>query len=145
MTYWGLLIGCLLAASATGVPASATPYAEKGTTMKVNMKVKQQVYRIELSDTPAARAFAQTLPVTLKMDDLNRNEKFAELAQALPTREARAGTIHAGDIMLYGTQTLVVFYQTFASDYRYTPLGKIVAPDGLEAGLGERTAEVTFY
>jgi len=42
------------------------------------------------------------------------------------------GTIRTGDILLYGDNTVVVFYETFQSSYRYTPIGRISNPDGLD-------------
>lgn len=44
------------------------------------------------------------------------------------------GSIHAGDIMLYGASCLVLFYEDFNTSYRYTPLGYIEDPDGLAKG-----------
>lgn len=126
-------------------PVSTPPHAAKGESIKVAMKVNNQVYKVVLNDNPAAAAFAERLPLTLKMAELNGNEKFAGLAHPLPTQEVRAGTIHAGDIMLYGPQTLVLFYQRFSSNYRYTPLGKVVLPAALEQAVGHQETEVEFY
>lgn len=60
----------------------------------------------------AARAFAAQLPLTLDMADLNGNEKHVELPKALPVSASRPGAIRQGDLMLYGSTTLVVFYLT---------------------------------
>jgi hypothetical protein len=77
------------------------------------MTVGEHRFAIALADAAAARAFTELLPLTLDMSDLNDNEKKAMLPRALPTSESRPGTIRSGDIMLYGTRTLVVFYSTF--------------------------------
>ena len=68
--------------------------------------------RIELAQTAAAEAFRALLPLTLTMYELNGNEKYAELPSALPIEASNPGTIRAGDVMLYGARTLVVFYKT---------------------------------
>ena len=84
------------------------------------MTVGERRFAITLTDNAAARAFAAQLPLTLDMSELNGNEKHAELPKPLPANASRPGTIRNGDLMLYGTNTLVVFYLTFNSSYAYT-------------------------
>ena len=55
------------------------------------------------------------VPVTFEMSDLNANEKKVGLPQGLPTQLVRPGTIRTGDVLLWGDDTLVVFYKTFSS------------------------------
>ena len=78
------------------------------------------------------------------MNDLNGNEKHAELPKALPAKASRPGTIRNGDLMLYGSETLVVFYVTFDSAYSYTRLGRVDEPAGLAQALGPRAVRVVF-
>lgn len=94
--------------------------------------------------TEAAEAFRATLPLTVTMSDLNDNEKHCELPQNLPTSTTRPGTIRNGDLMLYGSRTLVLFYKTFSSSYSYTRIGKVDNPSGLEAALGGGNVTVKF-
>lgn len=108
------------------------------------MIVGERRFAITLANTDAARAFAARLPLTLDMTDLNANEKKADLSQALPTNANRPGTIHTGDLMLYGSNTLVVFYKTFPSPYSYTRLGHVNDPAALEQVLGRRGVKVVF-
>lgn len=108
------------------------------------MAVGQRRFAITLTNTPAARAFAAQLPLTLDMADLNGNEKHAELPKALPVSASRAGTIRHGELMLYGATTLVVFYLSFDSSYSYTRLGRVDDPDGLAQTLGQRVARINF-
>lgn len=108
------------------------------------MTVGEQRFAITLADNEAARAFAAHFPLTLEMDDLNDNEKHVRLPKAMPTNASRPGTIRNGDLMLYGTQTLVLFYLTFDSAYSYTRLGRVDDPAGLAQALGARSARVTF-
>ena len=81
------------------------------------MTVGERRFAITLADTAAARAFAAMLPLSIDMADLNSNEKHADLSQSLPTNASRPGTIRNGDLMLYGSRTLVVFYLSFNSSY----------------------------
>ena len=101
-------------------------------------------FTVALDDSAAAAAFARMLPVTFEMSDLNRNEKKVRLPRGLPTRVVRPGTIRAGDVMLWGDDTLVVFYETFESPYSYTRIGRIENPTGLARVLGSADARVTF-
>ena len=108
------------------------------------MTVGEQRFAITLADNAAARTFATLLPLTLEMNDLNSNEKYASLPAALPSNASKPGTIHAGDLMLYGTDTLVVFYSTFKSKYAYTRLGRVDDTANLAQVVGRHTVKVTF-
>ena len=108
------------------------------------MTVGERRFAITLTNTPAARAVAAQLPLTLDMADLNGNEKHAELPKALPVHASRPGTIRQGDLMLYGASTLVVFYLTFDSSYSYTRLGRVDDPAGLVQALGQRAVQINF-
>ena len=85
------------------------------------MTVGERRFAITLTDNAAARAFAAQLPLTLDMSELNGNEKHADLPKPLPANASRPGTIRNGDLMLYGADTLVVFYLTFQSSYLVHP------------------------
>jgi hypothetical protein len=97
-----------------------------------------------LADTDTARAFAERLPLTLAMNDVNGNEKAFELDEALPGAAANPGTIASGDLMLYGSSTIVLFYESFETAYRYSRIGWLDAPDGLAQALGAGDVTVTF-
>ncbi|MHC8327580.1 cyclophilin-like fold protein [Pseudomonas sp. LB1P83] len=108
------------------------------------MDVGEHRFAITLTDSDTARAFAAMLALTLEMSDLNSNEKFASLPEALPTHPSAPGTLRNGDLMLYGTDTLVVFYLTVNSSYAYTRLGRVDDPAGLSQALGSRDVRVVF-
>ena len=121
--------------------ASASSITEKS---RMWMTVGEQRFAITLADNAAARTFVTLLPLTLEMSDLNSNEKYASLPGTLPTNASKPGTIHAGDLMLYGTDTLVVFYSTFESTYAYTRLGRVDDNANLAQVLGRRAVNVMF-
>jgi hypothetical protein len=108
------------------------------------MTVDGRRYSITSTDNAAARAFVAQLPLTLDMSDLNGNEKYAALPRALPTSANRPGTIRTGDLMLYGADTLVVFYSTFTSPYSYTRLGRVDNPTDLSQTLGTHSVRILF-
>ena len=95
-----------------------------------------------LEDNTTTRALAERLPLTVTMDELNGNEKYHYLPENLPTDPERPGTIQAGDLMLYGSDCLVLFYESFASSYSYTRLGRITDPEGLAGAVGNGAVEV---
>ncbi len=108
------------------------------------MTVGDRRFAITLNESETAREFAAQLPLTLNMRELNGNEKHAKLPNALPTNARRPGTIREGDLMLYGSKTLVVFYATFSSSYSYTRLGRADNAKRLANALGQSGARVTF-
>ena len=108
------------------------------------MTIAERRFAITLTDNEAARAFAAMLPLALDMPDLNGNEKHVSLPKALPANASRPGTIRNGDLMLYGSRTLVLFYLTFSSSYSYTRLGRVDDPAGLAQALGRSGVRVEF-
>lgn len=108
------------------------------------MSIGEHRFAITLADTEAARAFAAMLPLTINMADLHSNEKYADLPNSLPTNASRPGTIRNGDLMLFGSRTLVVFYASFNPSYAYTRLGRVGDPAALAQALGRRNARITF-
>ena len=108
------------------------------------MTIGERRFAITLADNAAARAFASLLPLTLDMGDLNANEKHITLPEALPASPSRPGTLRNGDLMLYGTDTLVLFYLTFDSPYAYTRLGRVDDASSLPQTLGEGKVRILF-
>jgi hypothetical protein len=134
--------------SAQGLPAVAAPATKAASVelkeLRMWVNVGDRRFAITLIDNAAARAFAELLPLTLDMPDLNGNEKHVGLPKALPTNATRPGTIRNGDLMLYGSNTLVLFYLTFDSSYSYTRLGRVEDPTGLPQALGPGSARIVF-
>ena len=82
--------------------------------------------------------------MTLEMIELNDNEKYVRLPSSLPANASNPGTIQAGDLMLYGSNTLVLFYESFSTSYTYTKIGRIDDASGLAAALGTGNVKVSF-
>ncbi|MNQ89462.1 hypothetical protein D3C85_1047700 [compost metagenome] len=111
---------------------------------KIKIKVNSQTFTATLLDNNSAKAFREMLPLTINMIELNGNEKYYDLPNALPTNSSKPATIKNGDLMLYGLKTLVLFYKTFSSSYSYTKLGSVDDVTGLESALGSGNVTVTF-
>ncbi len=108
------------------------------------LTVGGQTFSATLLDNETARQLAAQFPLTLNMSELNGNEKYFYMDSELPTDPCQPGQINAGDLMLYGDNCLVLFYESFSSGYSYTRLGSLDDPAGLSEALGSGSAEVTF-
>ena len=108
------------------------------------IKIGSREFIGTLLDNPPATAFRAMLPLTMNMTELNGNEKYFDLANSLPTNATNPGQINAGDLLLYGSKTLVLFYESFSTSYHYTRLGKIDNPTGLAQAMGSGNAAVTI-
>ena len=111
---------------------------------KMRLKIGNSTFTTTLYDNETATVFKTMLPLTVNMVELNGNEKYVDLPRSLPTSAANPGTIQNGDLMLYGSSTLVLFYKTFSTSYRYTKLGRIDDVTGFVAALGTGNVSVTF-
>lgn len=131
--------GALAAAAADAGSATVKPEESR-----MWMTIGERRFAIILADNEAARRFTALLPLALDMAELNGNEKHGELPESLPTNASRPGTIRNGDLMLYGSNTLVIFYLTFDSSYSYTRLGRVDDPAGLAQALGRRGVRVVL-
>lgn len=112
--------------------------------LSIKITVNGRTFSATLYDNETARAFKERTPITLNMSELNGNEKYYYLSDSLPKNSSKPSRINTGDIMLYGSDCLVIFYESFSTSYSYTPVGKIDDPDGLAAALGSGSVEVSF-
>lgn len=112
--------------------------------MKITITVGERTFSGELYHNDAAEAFAQRLSMTLVMKELNGNEKYSYLSESLPTDPGIPEQIRQGDLMLYGSDCLVLFYETFSSSYSYTALGHVDDPKGLSQTLESGDVQVSF-
>ena len=103
-----------------------------------------KAFAATLADNATAAAFEKLLPLSITMTELNGNEKFARLPGTVPAQASTPPSIHTGDLMLYGSNTLVLFYKSFPTTYSYTTIGHVDDPAGLEAALGSQNVAVTF-
>lgn len=117
---------------------------EMETTDILNIRIGNQTFTATLADNETAKAFVALLPMTLTMNELNGNEKYYYLTDNLPVNASRPGTIHEGDLMLYGSNCLVLFYETFSSSYSYTRIGSVNNSAGLAEAVGSGNVNVTF-
>jgi hypothetical protein len=114
------------------------------TKLKIKIAGNAQVFAATLLDNKSAKAFKEMLPLTMQMIELNGNEKYGDLQNSLPTNPSNPKTVKNGDLMLYGSDTVVLFYKTFSTSYSYTKLGEVEEATGLASALGPGDIRVTF-
>ncbi len=122
--------------------ASAHQSRQMGTTL--NITIGTYTFKATLLENETTKAFKAMLPLTLLMSELNGNEKYFHFSSDLPTHPSKLGTIHAGDVMLWGSNSFVLFYQTFSTSYAYTRLGHIEDTTYLQQALGKGNVMVSL-
>ena len=110
----------------------------------IKITVGGKTFTATLEDNPSARAFAENFPLEVDMNELNGNEKYFYLDSDLPSNSEHVGKIHAGDLMLFGSNCVVIFYKDFSTGYNYTRLGKLEDAAALEKVLGAGNVRVKF-
>lgn len=111
---------------------------------KMNIMIGTTVFTATLEHNATADAFRAMLPMTVNMGEHNGNEKYYYLPGTLPVSSTNPGRVSNGDIMLYGSNCLVLFYETFSTSYSYTRIGRVDNPGGLQAALGSGNITVKF-
>ncbi len=110
----------------------------------ITIQVNGKNFSATLEDNPSAKKFAEMFPLEVNMTELNGNEKYFYLDKNLPSNSVSVGQIHAGDLMLFGSNCLVLFYKDFSTGYSYTRLGKLDNPVDLEKILGAGNVRISF-
>lgn len=135
-----LVLGCVGPCSLAAQPGER----RQAMSNTITIRIGDKVFAATLSGNATAAAFKKLLPLSVTMTELNGNEKFATLPGTVPGRASTPSSIQTGDLMLYGSNTLVLFYKSFSTRYSYTKIGKVDDSAGLEAALGSGDAVVTF-
>ena len=111
---------------------------EKNLSLQVNGKT----FKITLEPNETSQSLRKLLPLKITMEELNGNEKYHYLESMLPSNPTRVEKIESEDIMLYGDNCLVLFYEDFTTSYSYTRIGKIENTEGLKEALGSGNVEM---
>ena len=106
--------------------------------------INNKEFKAQLDDSAAAQEFYEMLPLSVTMTEMNGNEKYYVLPDELTNEDKKVGSIEAGDIMLYSSDYLVLFYDSFQTSYSYTTLGKIDNPQGLKEAVGNGDVTISF-
>ena len=118
---------------------------DEGRPMQISVIVNDVTFTATIEDTAAGQELLARMPLTLSMEELHGNEKYCYTGEAFGGEEYVPSTIESGDLMVFGSDCLVLFYETFANGgWGYARVGKIDDPSGLADACGSGTAMVTF-
>ncbi|WP_060904976.1 cyclophilin-like fold protein [Streptomyces scabiei] len=127
-------------------PTSEAPTApsDRNTAMDIRVTLDGRPVDATLNDSPAARDFAELLPLTLDLKDFHQTERIADLPRRLTTSGApESAAPRAGDLTYYAPWgNLALFYRDgdSASDDLLI-LGSIDADTDRLAGADRITIE----
>jgi hypothetical protein len=113
--------------------------------MKLKITINEnKIFTATLEDNATAAAFKEMLPLTLDMSDLHANEKKFDLPKRLPTKDLNPKMIQVGDLMIWNSRTLVLFYKSFPTSYSYTKIGRINDASGIAGVVGPGDVRISF-
>lgn len=132
-------------AEPTAPPATEnTTNTEENTEMKMIVKIGGASFTATLEDNAAVYEMAEMMrqsPIVIDMRDYSGFEKVGPLGRRL-TADDRQTTTHAGDIVLYNGNQIVMFYGS--NSWGYTRIGKIDDLTGWEEALGNGDITAEF-
>lgn len=112
--------------------------------MKLQIETGGSTFTATLEDNEAVTAFVEMLedePIVLEMNDYAGFEKVGSLGTSLPASNSQM-TTQAGDIVLYNSSQIVMFYGS--NSWSYTKLAEVDDLTGWEDALGSGSVTVTF-
>ena len=110
------------------------------------IEINNNEFEFEFKDTEVANQIKSKLPFTVRMSNLNGNEVYYQFSgESFTKNEKSVNTINMGDIYLYQSNYLVLFYKTFSTSYSYTELGKLKDPTDLDTLIGANNVEVQWF
>ena len=108
----------------------------------VVLNINNVEYKLNLENNDTVKDLLKNLPLSLSMTELNGNEYYAYLDFNLKTNSENVKTIKTGDVMLFGNNCIVVFYESFNTSYSYTKIGHIDNIDNLKDNLKSGNVEL---
>ena len=148
-TKWSVMLAAALLMMGCGT-ASEQPAASdsngsgEDAAMKMNIAVNDSSFTATLAENAAVDALVDWMeegPITLELSDYAGFEKGGPLGRSLPASDSQT-TTQAGDIVLYQSNQIVLFYGS--NSWNYTRLGSIDDLTGWEDALGSGDVTVTL-
>lgn len=117
---------------------------QEDTEMKLQIEAGGSIFTATLEDNEAVTAFMEMLEdesIVIEMDDYSGFEKVGSLGTSLPASNSQM-TTQAGDIVLYNSSQIVMFYGS--NSWSYTKLAEVDDLTEWEDALGSGSVTVTF-
>lgn len=117
---------------------------QEETEMKLQIEAGGSIFTAALEDNEAVNAFIEMMeegPVEIEMSEYGGFEKVGSLGTSLPASNSQM-TTQAGDIVLYNSSQIVMFYGS--NSWSYTKLAEVEGLTGWEDALGSGSVTVTF-
>ena len=112
--------------------------------MKMNIQIGDASFTATLEDNAAVRELVEMMqngPITIDMNDYSGFEKVGSLTRSLTTDNHQT-TTSSGDIVLYNSNQIVMFYGS--NSWSYTRIGRIDDLYGWEEALGNGNITAVF-
>lgn len=111
----------------------------------IKVTVNGSVFEAKIYNySPCAQQLLSKFPLTVTMSELNGNEKYYRFSESFQSNPENVRSINTGDIMLYQSDYLVLFYEAHNTSYTYTRIGYIADTTGLKEAVGTGNPTVTF-
>ncbi len=115
-------------------------------TNQIYIKIGKSILTAVLEENESAEALKELLAdgaMTISASNYGGFEKVCSLGKKLPSND-RQTTTHAGDICLYNSSQIIIFYGS--NSWAYTRLGKVfdVEESELEKVLSGEETEITI-
>ena len=133
--------------SQTEIQSSETneTQGDEETMTDIKVTVNGNVFDAKIyNDSPCAQQLLSKFPLTVTMNELNGNEKYYRFSESFSSNPENVESINSGDIMLYQSDSLVLFYEAHNTSYTYTRIGYITDTTGLKEAVGTGNPTVTF-
>ena len=110
------------------------------------IKIGDKEFPFTLKNTAVANELKAKFPLEIDMTKLNDNEIYYRFDTSFTTNTKSVGTINIGDIYLYQSDCLVLFYKTFTTSYQYSEIGSLSSTDGLAEAIDSKsTVKVEWF
>ena len=109
----------------------------------MHLKIGEVDVPVIWENNQSVAALQELLPLTIQMSMYGGFEQVGPIGQRLPSNDIQTATT-SGDIMLYSSNQLVVFYGS--NSWAYTRLGKITAktPEEMRELLSNGDVTITL-
>ncbi|MDO4538447.1 MAG: cyclophilin-like fold protein [Coriobacteriales bacterium] len=113
--------------------------------MSIQVIIGGSAFIATLDEGAAGQELARRLPLSLTMEELHGNEKYCYTGQDFGGNASVPDAIHAGDLMAFGGDCLVLFYEEIPSNsWSYARIGRIEDTSGLAQACGTGAVSVEF-